>query len=136
MKITPKTYASVYVKATHGKTKTEVAGLTAGLWQLVWRKKHWGWRRDIIKAIATEYQLQNNLLPVQLMSARELSAEELKKIQHSLEKSVGQKVEMECQVKPHLLAGIVITIKDKRLDASLKGRLDSLYRRLSGEVAA
>ena len=126
----------MFMKVTHGKSQLEVTKLTAGLWQLVWRKKHWGWRQDIIKAIACEYQLQNNLLPIQLMSARELSAEELKKIQHSLEKAVGQKVEIECQVKPHLLAGIVVTIKDKRLDASLKGRLDSLYRRLSGEASA
>lgn len=136
MKTTPKTYAQVFVKATQGKPKAEVAKLTAGLWQLVWRKKHWGWRHDIIKAIAAEYDVQNKILPVEIMTARELTDEELKKVQHSLEKSIGQKVEMESCVKPHLLAGIVVTVNDKRLDASLKGRLDSLYRRLSGDANA
>jgi F-type H+-transporting ATPase subunit delta len=70
-------------------------------------------------------------LTVQLTTAYELSDDEAAGIVKKIEQSSGRSVEATRSVDPHLIGGIVLQIGSRRLDASVRGRLDGLRHELT-----
>lgn len=132
MKLTPKTYAAAYVAAAQNTTARELSKVAARFWNLVWRRHHWAWRNKIIEQVGALWREQHGVELVTVTTAKPLTTEAKSKLQRALTKQLDKKVEIESVVKPHLLGGMIITIGDRRVDASLKGRLDSLYHALAG----
>ena len=132
MRFTPTTYAAAYLGAAQDSSATELKAVTSRFWALVWRHRHWGWRRKIIDQVVRLRQAQAGVRGVELSVAKPLSDSATAKLKRELEKAVGQEIELNVTLKPHLLAGIVLTIDDTRYDASLKGKIDSLYHTLAG----
>jgi F-type H+-transporting ATPase subunit delta len=73
---------------------------------------------------------ENKRLTVELTTAHELSDEEAASVIAQIEKSSGRKIEATRKVDPALLGGIVLQVGSRRLDASVRGRLNRLRQEL------
>jgi F-type H+-transporting ATPase subunit delta len=85
--------------------------------------------------IAAEFERlvaeEEGVVHAELTTAVELSDEEAGKLLKQIEEASGRKVEATRAVDPELIGGIVLQVGSHRLDASVRGRLDRLRRRLA-----
>ncbi len=63
---------------------------------------------------------------VDVISANELSEEQLTKISAAMEKRLSRKVKLNCKIDKSVIAGVVIQAGDMVIDGSVRGRLDRL----------
>ena len=71
---------------------------------------------------------ENKLLPVQIKSAVELEDDTVKLIAKRIEEETGQKIELTKKVDPEVVAGLVIQVGNRVLDASVRARLEQLRK--------
>ena len=71
---------------------------------------------------------ENKLLPVEIKSAVELEDDTVKKIAKRIEEETGQKIELTRKVDPDVVAGLVIQVGNRVLDASVRARLEQLRK--------
>jgi F-type H+-transporting ATPase subunit delta len=92
-------------------------------------------RAGEIEEIAREFDRlvarAEGILDVELTTAVELSAEEVRSVIAQIQKASGRKVEATQRVDPDLIGGIVLQAGSLRLDASVRGRLDQLRQELT-----
>jgi F-type H+-transporting ATPase subunit delta len=91
-------------------------------------------RIQVLPAIAEEYvRLLNNhrgVVMAVVTSAAPLSPEEITAIRQRVEDMAGSAVDLRTQVDPSLIGGLTIQIRDRLLDASVRGRLERLRDQL------
>jgi ATP synthase F1 delta subunit len=85
---------------------------------------------EIYRELDALVAAEQRRLTVELTTAYELSEDEAAAIVQKIERSSGRSVEATRRVDPGLLGGIVLQIGSRRLDASVKGRLDRLRHEL------
>lgn len=73
-------------------------------------------------------------LPIELTTAVELTDEEAQSILAQIEQRSGRKVEATYAVDPALIGGFVLQAGSRRVDASVRGRLEQLGRELRTRV--
>ena len=71
---------------------------------------------------------ENKLLPVEIKSAVELEDDTVKSIAKKIEEATGQKIELTRKVDPDVVAGLVIQVGNRVLDASVRARLEQLRK--------
>jgi F-type H+-transporting ATPase subunit delta len=88
-----------------------------------------------VEEVAAEFErlasIEEGQLTVELTTAFELSDEEALGIVEQIEKASGRRVEATRKVDPGLIGGIVLQADSRRVDASLRGRLERLSRELT-----
>jgi F-type H+-transporting ATPase subunit delta len=82
----------------------------------------------IRRAFDALWAKENKLLPVEIKSAVELSEDTVKKIAKRIEEATGQKIELTKVVDPDVVAGLVIQVGNRVLDASVRARLEQLRK--------
>ena len=70
-------------------------------------------------------------LDVELTTAYELSEDETKAIVDQIAEASGRRVRATRQVDPALIGGLVLQVGSRRVDASVRGRLERLRRELT-----
>ena len=92
-------------------------------------------RTDSIIMIALSYQLiyrkMKHISVVHLVSARKLPHAAIERIRHFTEKKTNGKVEFSNHIDPSLVGGFIYQLNDLQIDASVKGQLDRISRRLA-----
>jgi len=68
---------------------------------------------------------------VQLQSAVEMTEQQLKDLNGRLETKLGRKVNINCQIDPAIMGGMIIRAGDFVIDASVRGQLNDLADSLS-----
>ncbi|OCQ54517.1 ATP synthase subunit delta [Photorhabdus australis subsp. thailandensis] len=63
---------------------------------------------------------------VEVISATELSEQQLAKISAAMEKRLSRKVKLNCKIDKSVIAGVVVRAGDLVIDGSIRGRLDRL----------
>src|SRR5439155_14075715 len=71
------------------------------------------------------------VLDVELTTAYELSDGEDGEIVRQIEQTSGRRVEASRKVDPDLIGGIVLQVGSRRVDASVRGRLERLRHELT-----
>ena len=93
-------------------------------------------RADVLPDIAEEYQImvdeEKNVSHGTVVSAVELSKELQDKVQVTLEKITGKKVELTASVDPSIIGGIIAKVGDLELNGSIKTQLASLKDSIKG----
>jgi len=70
-------------------------------------------------------------LDVELTTAFELSEEEMEAIVDQIAQASGRRVRASRRVDPDLIGGLVLQVGSRRVDASVRGRLERLRRELT-----
>ena len=60
----------------------------------------------------------------------ELSSDEVRDLTQGMEQLTGGRVELDLQVDPSLLGGLVVRVGDRLIDGSVRGRLERLRNQL------
>jgi F-type H+-transporting ATPase subunit delta len=93
-------------------------------------------RAAILPEVAEEYGImvdnEKNVSHGTVVSAIELSAALQIKIQETLEKLTGKKVELKTSVDPSIIGGIIAKVGDLELDGSIRTQLASLKDSIKG----
>jgi F-type H+-transporting ATPase subunit delta len=92
-------------------------------------------RAGELAEIAREFEAlvakAKGILDVELTTAVELSEEEFDQLVQRIGKSSGREVRASRHVDPGLVGGLVLEVGSRRLDASIRGRLQRLRQELS-----
>ena len=93
-------------------------------------------RAEIIPEIAEAFQIMvdedKNISHGTVISAIELDTELQDKVQKTLEKLTGKKVELTTSVDPSIIGGIIAKVGDLVMDGSIKTQLASLKDSIKG----
>lgn len=93
-------------------------------------------RAEILPEIAEEFQIMvdedKNISHGTVVSAVELDADLQNKIQETLEKITGKKVELTASVDPSIIGGMIAKVGDLVLDGSIRTQLASLKGSIKG----
>ena len=93
-------------------------------------------RAEILPEIAEEYQAmvneENNIVHGSVVSAIELDSDLQSKVQATLEKLTGKKVELSTSVDSSIIGGIIAKVGDLVLDGSIKAQLTGLNDSIKG----
>jgi len=95
-------------------------------------------RAGEVAQVAEEFErmaaVEEGELSVELTTAYELSDEEARAIVGQIEQRSGRKVEANRTVDPELIGGMVLQVGSRRVDASIRGRIEQLGRDLRTRV--
>lgn len=92
-------------------------------------------REDALYMIALSYQKiyrrKKNISIVHLISAKEMSGRTIERIRRLTERQTRGKVEFSTRIDPSIDGGFIFQLNDLRIDASVKGQLNRIGRRLA-----
>lgn len=85
--------------------------------------------------VAAEYRRLVNahrgIVPAVVTSAVPLTAEETAKVRERVRALAGAEVDLRTEVDPGLLGGLTVQVRDRLIDASVRGRLERLRAQLT-----
>jgi F-type H+-transporting ATPase subunit delta len=87
---------------------------------------------DIVRSFRIIAAAQRGEVTARVTSAHKLSDEQLKALEAKLKAREGRTVKLTADVDPDLLGGLVVTIGSKRIDGSIRSRLNSLAQAMKG----
>ncbi|MGH9654105.1 MAG: ATP synthase F1 subunit delta [Bryobacteraceae bacterium] len=73
-------------------------------------------------------------IPAEIASARDLTAEQRGEIERSLADRLHKRIRASYRSDPALLGGVRVRVASREYDATLRGRLESMRRRLVGSL--
>ncbi|MBP6230518.1 MAG: ATP synthase F1 subunit delta [Paludibacteraceae bacterium] len=76
----------------------------------------------------TLYEKEHNILISNVISAQELETKTLEQIKQFASKSFNATTEIHHSIDPDLIGGFVLEIANQRLDASIRGKLNTLKK--------
>ncbi|MBR1648623.1 MAG: ATP synthase F1 subunit delta [Alphaproteobacteria bacterium] len=86
--------------------------------------------RDFIKV----YYKRQNISPVTVYSAIEMSNSQKQRLIQAMEKYTGGRVEVKYKLKPELLGGLLIECKTELIDDSVSGKLERIEMLMKGGI--
>lgn len=87
---------------------------------------------EILRAFMAIAAAARGEVTAEVASAHALSDEQLSALQQKLKEREGRTVKIKSSVDPELLGGLVVTIGSKRIDSSIRTRLNSLAQAMKG----
>lgn len=87
---------------------------------------------EMIRAFRTIAASQRGEVTAEVTGAHRLSEKQLEALRHRLTSREGRNVKINASVDPSLLGGLVVTIGSKRIDGSIRTRLNSLSAAMKG----
>jgi F-type H+-transporting ATPase subunit delta len=86
----------------------------------------------IIRAFTAIAAAQRGEVAAEVASAHPLSEAQLTELEGKLRAREGRTVKLQSRVDPDLLGGLVVTIGSKRIDSSIRTRLNTLAQAMKG----
>ncbi len=99
--------------------------------RLVVEKGRAGELSEIAREFETLVAREQGILDVELTTAVELSQQDFDSLVERIGKASGRQVRASRAVDPSLVGGLVLEVGSRRLDASIRGRLDRLRQELT-----
>ena len=88
--------------------------------------------REVIRAFHAIAAAARGEVTAQVSSAHALSDDQIEALRVKLQAREGRTVKLRTGVDPELLGGLVVTIGSKRIDGSIRTRLNSLAQAMKG----
>ena len=85
---------------------------------------------QISEAFEAQLRRQRGIEQVEVVSAVELTQEERDLVGRRLESQLGKSVTITNRIDPSIMGGLVVRVGDRLLDASVRGKLEALRKRL------
>ena len=113
----------------------ELHPFVLNLCQLLWTKG----RENSLPSVVTAYRQllrkDEGLLTAEVVSAANLTEEQLAPLRQALEKRFGQPVIIEMKVDRSLLGGVRVRVGNTVLDGSVRGHLQALRERMLSDLS-
>ncbi len=87
-----------------------------------------------VKVYVEQYNQDNGILPVLAVTAVALTADQQKRLQEKLQQVTGKTVQLQNRVDPGCLGGVRLDFDGKRVDGTVKKRLETLRSQLNNTV--
>jgi len=87
---------------------------------------------DMIRAFRTIAAAQRGEVTAEVTSAHALTDAQIDQLKTRLTQREGRTVKLSTKVDPDLLGGLVVTVGSKRIDGSIRTRLNSLAQAMKG----
>lgn len=87
---------------------------------------------DIVRAFVAIAAAARGEVTAQVTSAHPLTDEQLSTLSERLREREGREIRIESRVDPEILGGLVVTIGSRRVDSSIRTRLNSLAQTMKG----
>ncbi len=87
---------------------------------------------EIVRAFASIAAASRGEVTAEVASAHPLSDAQVDALRQKLKEREGRNVKIRTEVDPELLGGLVVTIGSKRIDSSIRTRLNSLAQAMKG----
>jgi F-type H+-transporting ATPase subunit delta len=101
------------------------------LLHLLLHRDRLGYLPDIAAAFHERLNRERGIVTAQVTTAEPLDAAAQTALAAKLSAFVGQQVQMQTSVDPTIIGGVVARIGDQLIDGSVRGRLETLRRRLA-----
>ena len=85
-----------------------------------------------VRAFQSIAAAQRGEVTAEVASAHPLTDEQLSTLEQKLRAREGRTVKLKTRVEPELLGGLVVTIGSKRIDSSIRSRLNTLAHAMKG----
>lgn len=89
---------------------------------------------DCVKVFEQQYNQDNGILPVQVYTAVELTAQQQEKLTQKLCELTGKTVKLQTRIDPECLGGVRLSYDGKQVDGTVKNRLDTIAGLLKNTV--
>ena len=89
---------------------------------------------DCVSVFKAQYNEDNGILPVMAVSAVLLTKEQVDKLTHKLSALTGKTIELTNKLDPDCLGGIRLDYDGKRIDGTVRNRLDEIQNLLKNTV--
>lgn len=109
----------------------KVSNPIIGLLVLLVKKGRQGDLLDVLEAFLERVKAESGITKAVITSAVPLTEAQLTAIKEKLEAGTKTKIEIETIVDTSIIAGLVIRVGDKVVDASIKGEMQTLKKQLS-----
>lgn len=87
---------------------------------------------DVLRDFERICKMTSGIVTAKAVSAVSLTGDEKERLKKSLEKKLGRRVELECEVDPSILGGIIVRADEMVLDGSLRKKLDGIHSAMEG----
>jgi len=104
----------------------DISGLTAGFLGVLAQNRRIDRLPQIIRTFRTIAAAQRGEVTAEVVSAHPLDEGQIATIEHRLRAREGRTVKLTARVDPEILGGLVVTIGSKRIDSSIRTRLNTL----------
>jgi F-type H+-transporting ATPase subunit delta len=91
---------------------------------------------DVMSEYTVLYNVNKGILPIEVISALELSDELRKSIVTKIEGFTNKKVEATFSIRPDIKGGFIVKLQDWVFDGSVQNQLNQLYKSLATGNAA
>ncbi|AKH41998.1 F-type H+-transporting ATPase subunit delta [Altererythrobacter atlanticus] len=109
-----------------------LAELTRNFLGVLAENRRMGDLPSMIRAFHTIAAAQRGEVSAEVASAHPLSDEQLTELEKKLRAREGRTIKLKSRVDPDLLGGLVVTIGSKRIDSSIRTRLNTLAQAMKG----
>ncbi|MBU3804659.1 MAG: ATP synthase F1 subunit delta [Candidatus Cellulosilyticum pullistercoris] len=109
----------------------KVSNPIIGLLVLLVKKGRQGDLLGVLEAFLERVKVESGIVKAVITSAVPLKEAQLTAIKEKLEAGTKSKIEIETVVDTSIIAGLVIRVGDKVVDASIKGEMQTLKKQLS-----
>ncbi len=89
---------------------------------------------ECVSSFKTQYNEDNGILPVDVVSAVPLTADQKDRLMQKLSKLTGKNIELTNKIEPDCLGGIRLDYDGKRIDGTVRNRLDEIRNLLKNTV--
>ncbi len=87
---------------------------------------------SIIRAFLAELAHRRGELVAEIISAKELRADEIEAVSEKLRDTLGQKVSVNLSVDPSLIGGLIVRVGSRLIDSSIRSKLQRLQIAMKG----
>jgi len=110
----------------------KITALTSSFFDLIVKKTREGLLFEISSAFVAQYNVLQNLENAEVITASELTDELREQFKNIATKiSGGKKITLKEHIKPEIIGGFILKVRDNQIDSSIKSRLDALKLHLA-----
>src|SRR5690606_13522165 len=89
-----------------------------------------------IAALRAEHAREKGEVTAQVVSAQNMDDKQQAALAAALKSAIGKDVKLDLTEDPSIMGGLVITVGSKRIDSSIRSKLERLHRALKGSDAS
>lgn len=127
MRLSPRPYATALLRALTAPD-ADAAAILRRFARLLMKRRDTRLLPSIIRAFEKLYDAKTGILSVTAVTPEPLSAEAQAHLRTRIEDALSAEVWLRSTADTALLAGAVFTIGDQRIDASVRGHLESIRK--------